>query len=713
MTVSDNSPTPNAPATQPPTTANPELDLARAFVRDTGSHIFLTGRAGTGKTTFLRSLDTVTQKRFIVTAPTGVAALNAGGVTLHSFFQLPIGPYLPGMDSGQRQYRFSKEKKKIIRGLDLLVIDEVSMVRADVLDAVDATLRRLRRSDEPFGGVQLLLIGDLLQLPPVVKDDEREMLGEHYESMYFFGSTALTATDLITIELQRIYRQSDPRFIEILNQVRAGRLDDNARAELNQRVDPDYQPPEGCVTLTTHNSKAQAINNARLRRLGGRERSFSAEIDGDFPAHLAPTAERLTLKKGAQVMFVRNDPSADKLYYNGKLGVVTHVGTETVTVRAHDDDATIVVKPIEWKNVKYSVNEEHKEIEQEVVGSFRQLPLKTAWAITIHKSQGLTFDQAVIDAQAAFAHGQVYVALSRCRRLDGLVLEAPIPAQGLRPDRQVRRFLDAAAAHPADETALKRARAAFQQRLLERCFSFEALRKQVNFTTWLVFKNASVIHIGEIDLDAIRDAAGEIARVGENFRRELAARCRPDVLPAEDETIRERTIKAGAWFSERFGAFAPLGSWQPETDNKEIRTRLRRDLDQLRLEVATALAGVRSCAQGFAPERYLRAVSAAELAHREQPVKRAAPEFVETDIEHPKLYQRLKKWREETARENNLILYQVMPVKALVQIAASLPKDDKELLRLKGIGPKTVGKYGAAIHALVQEYLQETTGGAG
>ena len=415
---------------------NRELQLARELVHATGSHVFLTGKAGTGKTTFLHSLHQESDKRMVVTAPTGVAAINAGGVTLHSFFQLPFGPFVPGSNvygsDSQRQFRFSKEKKQIIQSLDLLVIDEISMVRADLLDAVDAALRRHRRSSEPFGGVQLLMIGDLHQLPPVVKREEWALLQEHYESAYFFSSLALQKTSFIPLELKRIYRQSDPAFIELLNRVRDNSLDNAALDSLNQRHIPDFAPDreEGFITLTTHNRHAEAINQARMKKLHSREHCFEAKVSGDFPEHLSPVPASLVLKKGAQVMFVRNDTSPEKRFYNGMIGRVRSISEKGVSVVCPEDRQEIRVESMTWENIAYQLDEETRDLERKVVGTFEQVPLKPAWAITIHKSQGLTFEKAVIEAGDAFAHGQVYVALSRCASLDGVVLSSPLSPRG-------------------------------------------------------------------------------------------------------------------------------------------------------------------------------------------------------------------------------------------------------------------------------------------
>jgi hypothetical protein len=342
-------------------TTNHEVQLANDFVRHTGNNIFLTGKAGTGKTTFLHTLKKDTPKRMIITAPTGVAAINAGGVTLHSFFQMPFGPYVPDSDVARQteQRRFSKEKIAIIRSLDLMVIDEISMVRADLLDGVDAVLRRYKHRHLPFGGVQLLMIGDLHQLPPVVKDDEWDLLKTCYDSCYFFSSNALKQTDMICIELKHIYRQCDAHFIRLLNRVRDNRLDADTLQVLNTRYLPAFQPNEedDYITLTTHNRSADTINDRQLQALDSKLFTFQAGIEGDYPAYNYPTAEILKLKKGAQVMFVRNDSSADKRYFNGKIGKVTAIDKQGITVKCPDDNNAILVEPVTWENIKYTLNQ--------------------------------------------------------------------------------------------------------------------------------------------------------------------------------------------------------------------------------------------------------------------------------------------------------------------------------------------------------------------
>lgn len=421
---------------------NKELRNAWEFAEHTGISIFLTGKAGTGKTTFLKALKEHSSKRIIVVAPTGVAAINAGGVTIHSFFQLPLSPYVPGTTFKDR-YDFGKEKRRIIRTLDMLVIDEISMVRSDLLDAIDNVLRRYRDPTLPFGGVQLLMIGDLHQLTPVVTPRDGELLRPYYDTPYFFGSHALQQTSYVTIQLTHVYRQQDQTFIDILNHVRDGVPTAGDLARLNARCKPMFIPKaeEGYIRLTTHNRMADSYNDNELHKLSGKRYVFKAEIEKEFPESSYPADVNLELKQGAQVMFIKNDPSPSHLYYNGRIGHVVGFEDGKVVVKCPGDDYTISVEPAEWENTRYAINEDTKVIEPQVLGVFRQYPLRLAWAITIHKSQGLTFEHAIIDASASFASGQVYVALSRCKSLEGLVLASQIKPRNIIGDARVNDYI--------------------------------------------------------------------------------------------------------------------------------------------------------------------------------------------------------------------------------------------------------------------------------
>ena len=694
------------------TPPNPRLRLAEDYVSHTDCNVFLTGKAGTGKTTFLHKVARKSPKRLVVTAPTGVAAINAGGVTLHSFFQLPFGPFVPGSEAFSGRHRMRREKKNLIRSLDLLIIDEISMVRADLLDGVDAVLRRYRRSDRPFGGVQLLMIGDLHQLSPVVKKNEWALLKDRYDSPYFFSSAALAWEGMVPIELERIYRQSDPRFIELLNRVRDNKLDPQTLEALNARHIPGFSPEDhdGTITLCTHNRSADAINRARMKALRGTRRRFRAGLEGDFPEQALPTAPVLELKKGAQVMFIRNDMSPDKLYFNGKIGTVTRLTRDAVEVRCPDDPAPIPVKPTTWENIDYSADPETGEIARQVVGTFTQVPLKPAWAITIHKSQGLTFDKAVIDAQAAFAYGQVYVALSRCRTLEGLVLSTPLAPEAVKTDPAVRCFVRETVRRPPSPEDLAVARSRYQQRLLLEAFGFQELSRRLDRLTKLLHAGAPVIQgTGPEAWAPVQEQARtEIVQVGERFQRQLQGMFPQSEEPAKDSAIQERLQKATDYFEERFQAILTpaIESFSVETDNQDVRKHLQDAARELQQEGAVKLAGVLSCREGFSPGQYLRALSVAAMEAK-KPRPKAAPAYTEADVGHPELFEALQQWRKEKAEDEGVPPYRVLHQKTLVQIAVHLPDTLTELKRVRGIGKQLAARYGQELTALVADYRRE------
>lgn len=421
---------------------NFELDVARFIVEKTDMSLFLTGKAGTGKTTFLREVVRYTKKKCIVLAPTGIAAVNAGAMTIHSFFQFGLGPFVQGVIEPKSDFRINKSKLELIRHLQLLIIDEVSMVRADLMDHIDVELRRIRRNSKPFGGVQLLMIGDLQQLPPIAHGGEDELLRQYYKTLYFFSSAALKSMKYSCIELKNVYRQTDRHFIDILNHARDCTLTSQDISDLNARYVPGFspKPEDGYIRLMTHNRQVDYVNETELEKLDNKPFTFVAAVTGTFPEESYPTADSLTLKKGAQVMFIKNDP--DRRFINGTLGEVKSIDKNSIAVRLAESGTIIDVEPVEWQNIRYQFDEESKEISSKQIGRFKQYPLKAAWAITVHKSQGLTFDKAIIDVHAAFSPGQAYVALSRCRTLDGLVLSSPVSASVFMRDNAVDAYMN-------------------------------------------------------------------------------------------------------------------------------------------------------------------------------------------------------------------------------------------------------------------------------
>ncbi|MFN5293510.1 MAG: helix-turn-helix domain-containing protein [Flavobacteriia bacterium] len=475
--------------------SNPTAAFVEQFINQTSQSIFLTGKAGTGKTTLLRKIMASTHKNAVIVAPTGIAALNAGGVTIHSFFQLPFAGFIPEFGAQPafsesvkfetkqtllRHFTMNKTRLKMIRNIDLLIIDEVSMLRADLLDAIDWTLRNIRRVHEPFGNVQVLFIGDLLQLPPVVKQEEWQILRNHYQGIFFFHAKVLQETQPLYIELSKIYRQQDQDFIQLLNQLRNNQMSSEDLQILNQYVRPDFDAnkEEGYITLSTHNAKADQINAIALEALPEKLWSYAAEITGDYPKHLYPLEPTLELKLGAQVMFIKNDLSLEKNYFNGKMGKIKALSSDEILVEFPEEKKTINVEKFEWSNIRYELNAATGEVEEKTIGTFVHYPLKLAWAITVHKSQGLTFDKAVLDVSEVFAPGQAYVALSRLRTLSGLVLTQPMRMNGLSNDQQVMAYSQ----HKADENTLPKVLEAHTKhyllQTLKQAFDWYELRSQ-------------------------------------------------------------------------------------------------------------------------------------------------------------------------------------------------------------------------------------------
>ncbi|MFO7977512.1 MAG: helix-turn-helix domain-containing protein [Bacteroidales bacterium] len=696
---------------------NPPRQLALDYVRYTGHNVFLTGNAGTGKTTFLHQLKTLSDKRMIVVAPTGVAAINAGGVTIHSFFQLSFGPQLPEIskeEAGAASQRFSRQKINIIRSMDLLVIDEISMVRADLLDGIDKVLRRFRNRELPFGGVQLLMIGDLQQLAPVVKDDEWQLLSRHYDTMYFFSSLALKKTNYVGIELKHVYRQSDQQFIELLNRVRNNNLDDFSRKLLNSRHRPGFQPPEeeGYVTLTTHNHQARRINEARLAALPVPVKELTATIEGDFPEHAWPTDKVLQLKTGAQVMFVKNDPSADKRYFNGKTGILLDASQDVLLVKCPGEDDPIAVEPVEWQNKKYVLDDASAEIKESVTGTFRQYPLKLAWAITIHKSQGLTFDKAMIDAHDAFAHGQVYVALSRCRTLEGLVLSTTISAQGLTADQQVNHFTSYVRDHEPDEQQLLEARIMYQKQLLDQLFDFRPMQYLLKKLHRLAGDHQNSLEAGLSDIFSGMATLikNEMELVSQRFGRELDRMTTAETEPENNPQLQERIKKASAWFLERLhkGVLSVADALIIDSDNKAVKKALEEALKGFLQEAFIKKASLEACLEGFQVTTLLEARAKASVEKLPASTTRKSAGLPVKEVcDHPELLRALRQWRDQLAVEDSIPLARILARRSMVEIANTLPGCDDTLQEIHGIGAKKARMYGPAIIRVVEEYCQK------
>ncbi len=697
---------------------NPQLELAFDYVRNTNKNIFLTGKAGTGKTTFLHQLKAEGTKRMVVVAPTGVAAINAGGMTIHSFFQLPFGLHLPGATRDEsRQRRFSGQKIALMKSIDLLVIDEISMVRADLLDSVDEVLRRYRDYARPFGGVQLLMIGDLHQLPPVVKQEEWDLLRSHYQTPYFFGSLALQKTDPVSIELKHIYRQSDGKFIELLNKVRDNKLDSEVLETLNSRYVHNFQPKEedAYITLTAVNAAAHSINAERLASLPGSPHKFKAKIVDDFPPTAYPTDEVLEFKLSAQVMFVKNDILQEKRYFNGKIGQITRFGDGEIHVRCPGEPSDIVVTPVDWNNVKYTLNEKSKEVTEEVLGTFTQYPLKLAWAITIHKSQGLTFERAIIDAQAAFAHGQVYVALSRCKTFEGIVLRSKIGHASVKTDSVVKNYTEEAEKNAPNEAQLQQAKREYQQSLLAELFSFKVVKRCFDqlYRTFKEHENTlSTAAFGQ--MKALADKARtEVFEMAEKFGPQLAQYFAQQQMPEANEPLQLRLQKAGAYFSDKLGSeLLPEAKAIPvTTDNKAVRKIALDNLDNLQKELFIKNACFETCQAAFSTQSYIRAKTNAELdflaAKSTSPPPATGLSGVPKNAPHPALYAQLVQWRDAVATEHGMENWEVLPSYSLRELVQFLPTDTAALKRIKGIGDIKLKRFGAGIIGIVEKYCAD------
>lgn len=699
---------------------NTSLRLARELIENTGESLFLTGKAGTGKTTFLRDLVKSSSKRLVVLAPTGIAAINASGVTIHSFFQLPFSPYIPGSDpmGNGRSMRFSKMKLQLIRSLDLIIIDEVSMVRADLLDAVDAVLRRVRRDRRPFGGVQLLMIGDLQQLPPVVKESEAAMLAPYYRSFYFFDSRALALLPYRTVELRKIYRQSDAEFISLLNAIRDNCVTPDVLAALNSRCIPGFTPPSSprYIRLTTHNDMARRINESQLELLHGDVWRHKADVKGVFPESSFPADQELCLKIGAQVMFIRNDSSGEHRFYNGMLGEVTGLGGGTVYVRPEGQYDTLAIRAETWDNTRYELDKDTEQIKETVEGTFSQFPLRLAWAITIHKSQGLTFSHAIVDASRSFAHGQCYVALSRCKTLEGLVIERPLTYSSVICDNLVTDFMRTCLSSKLDMDSVSEYAAAYRLRLAVEMFDFMPLSDAVSDARRMVEEAFTAVYPGLVG--EWRDMEREMSRLTDVSRKFYAQYMPLMQSDADEALLQERIHAASDYFASAMLRLEKLVAATPvAADNKTLGKQLASRMDMvLEIAVVKRLMFVDFGKESFTVETCLASRSRAVLAFEKNIPSRkkalaekrekvyVAP--VSDDLVHPELYRRLVLWRRKKMAETNRPAFTIMSTATLKAISDAAPATPEEFLSVKGFGRKRLEDYGDELAALIYDWRE-------
>ena len=726
------------------TFVNQKLEFVEELVLYTDAHIFLTGKAGTGKTTFLKNLPLKTYKRMVVVAPTGVAAINAGGQTIHSFFQLPFGPQIPenaskdslslpsmsyrttngasvSMDGRPRNdmggkakslaaqlQKLNKKKINLIRSLDLLIIDEISMVRADVLDAIDAVLRRVRRSQKPFGGLQLLMIGDVHQLAPVAKAEEWEMLAPYYDTPYFFGSQVLKKAPYICVELEHIYRQHDEDFITLLNKVRNNQMDADCVHLLNGRFKPNFiaHDSEGYITLTTHNYQADQINESKLAAIEAKPLVFQAVVHGTFPENTYPTKEELVLKIGAQVMFVKNDPSPEKAFYNGKIGRVAGYNDEDGTVAVQCGSEYITVPKLKWQNMEYAINAENQDIEEKEIGSFTQIPLRLAWAVTIHKSQGLTFDKVIVDAGQAFAHGQVYVALSRCTSLEGLVLKTRITSNALVNDHSVDQFVEHLPEKEPTQEKVDQLRHEYELETMLELIDFDGIYKDFGRLMKVIYDNDTLFEHSLIqDLSQRRNKIHEeLCSIG--FKFESQIRKLHDQAPSceQNPALQERLIKGVAYFDEHLKAIAKgLFDLPFKTDNQAVNEQLTEALKLLKEDIYLKGCCLEACKDGFTVKEYQKTKSVKVIE-----VEKSGKKKVEIKFEPSKnggLYSILLSWRAARAEADDVPASNIAPIRTLKAIAEAKPVTLAELRKVEGMGPKRLKAFGAEILDIVLKYL--------
>ncbi len=709
-----------------PDANNEMFQLAVQLVNQSRRNIFLTGKAGTGKTTFLRYICENSSKQTVVVAPTGVAAINAGGVTMHSFFQLPLSPYIPearGFSGKENEttnrhsllsrLRLTTEKKKILQELELLIIDEISMVRCDTLDAIDTILRHVRlRHNEQFGGVQVLFIGDMFQLPPIIPENEWSLLSEFYNSPYFFDSRALKDQQPIYIEFNKIYRQSEEQFIKLLNQVRNNELNAEGIALLEKRFQPAFRHrlQDGYIILTTHNYKADAINLEELQKLPGKTFSYQAEIDGEFYEKSYPADELLQLKEGAQVMFLRNDMDKSKRYFNGKIGVITKLEADKIFVRCTNEEREIEVKKETWENIRYSWNKNTRMLDEEVLGSFNQYPLRLAWAITIHKSQGLTFDKAIIDAEAAFSAGQVYVALSRCTNLDGMILQSRIGVSSLRCDERIVRFSQNKTSLDWLKEELNEAGKGYQQDVLLSLFDFNLIIKRSKELLDYLLEHRNSFNPESLSwVERIVESLSALQDTTEKFHPQVLYFFEQSLPPERNSALQERIKAAAAYFIEQVERILQTIPFSPAiTDSRQHAREYNESIKEIFSELSGKKQLLAACNGQFNTQTYHQLKNGISIPPLSvNAYAGTTNQQTQTDNPHPGLYYDLKKQRDSFCVKKDLPVYMVAGSKTLEEMVRYLPQSLEELKQISGFGEAKIAAYGQHFLDIILKYCTQ------
>ncbi|HTA26682.1 MAG TPA: helix-turn-helix domain-containing protein [Bacteroidia bacterium] len=698
-----------------------EFNLAYRFVTETNQNIFLTGKAGTGKTTFLKYLRRNSRKNMVVAAPTGVAAINAGGVTLHSLFQLPFAPFVPAKDSSNEhavnshsllsQIHYHSDKLNLLRKLELLIIDETSMVASHAVDAIDTILRSVRRRyNEPFGGVQILFIGDLHQLPPVVKRDEWEFLKNYYASIFFFDSLVLKENIPVMIELKQIFRQQDDAFIEILNGVRNNDLTFENYELLNSRLKRNFvaNEDEGYITLTTHNSQSDAINKGKLRDLDAQQITYLAKVEGNFPEHIFPAEQYLDLKLGAQVMFLKND-TEERKYFNGKIGTVTYLDNDTIRVKCKGEDYSIEVQKYEWKNMNYTLNPTTRQIEEEELGSFQQYPLRLAWAITIHKSQGLTFDKLIIDAENAFANGQVYVALSRCTRLEGLVLTSPVNQRFMGATQNLTDWTEKNQKEKDLERRFTEERELFIQKELQLIFTWKNWGYELKELNGEMNENRESLTPETFTwIDKLIAQQKLLDEVAGKFRNYLVTVFNQNPDAEANEALQKRIKDAANYFSNEIGKWRESFMEHPlSVKTKKVSRKLDDPLQEINIIVQEILRKINFCKEGFLLDTYLEHNKKAIEPIEKIKSSNITISNIESSSGLNILYNRINELRKKLARENHIPVSRVFSNKVIEKICENLPCDKASLVNIKGINKVKLNPYAEDIVEIVNNYCKE------
>ncbi|HOZ86917.1 MAG TPA: helix-turn-helix domain-containing protein [Bacteroidia bacterium] len=699
---------------------NPQFEHVLNFVNQTNQLVFLTGKAGTGKTTLLKHIRANTMKQMAVVAPTGVAAINAGGSTIHSFFQFPFTPFLPVLKENMAQdfsksnlpaLKYNSQRLSIFRKLELLVIDEISMVRADLLDQIDTTLRQTRKKWQlPFGGVQVMLIGDMHQLPPVVQQEEWKILSTVYSSPYFFDSLAIRNNKPVYIELEKIYRQKDQDFIDILNKVRTNSLDKHDFELLNGHFKPNLSSEfiQSNITLTTHNKKADDINSALLNALPGKTYKFRCKVEGSFGEKNYPAEEELSLKTGARVMFLKNN--TEKNYYNGKIGIVTFINDEKIKVKCEEDTSEIEVVKESWTNVTYTINKQTKGLDEDIIGTFTQFPLRLAWAITIHKSQGLSFDKVIIDAAQSFSAGQVYVALSRCRGLSGLTLSSRINPDSLFNDKNILHFSSSKQREEEVASIFNSSRMVYIKTVLLALFDFtETLQTRQELGGILQAYKTRIHQNGTNWCVALFSKIDALYQVSNKFKNQLSDLIEASANPETDGHLQTRIRQAAHYFNKETDTLlADFKGLPAFTESKEAADAFNEELQKLFEDLYSKNHLFINCLQGFDLSSFLAArLKISFPSARLNVYENAKNTKVLTDVQHPLLYRQLLLLRDEICNDEHKPIYMVANSKALKELTEFLPTNHEHLLKITGFGEARVKAYGDQFLSVIREYMLE------